>query len=136
MTVHMPMPQCGNGTPHEAHSFPGGYDQNTNRHWDYHCRGWTQTDKDLTFFWSTSQHLILGWMSPLSPPPGARVECHPLVHSRLIGWLIPDFGLTTKEEAEGGRADVPVIVMAGMEHGAWRIVSDEGTIVEGKIHDG
>lgn len=140
--------QCGSDARHDPHPYwaysasdfgPHGAD----------CPGWLGQDADATDLANRLDQVARdAWRPPPLPhdlPPGIRLECHPLVPHVLEQLFIPSYGefVTSLADAQLGgpgiahwvKPQIPVLVIAGMERGQWRITADAGLIAEGTVHD-
>lgn len=110
------------------------------------CPGWSERDDDaaalsirLDQVARDAGYPFDGWQRKM--PPGIRLECHPLVPAALQQLFIPSYAEFTASLNLGVAEDlmkpqIPVVVTAGMERGAWRIAADDGLIVEGTVSNG
>ncbi len=126
-------PLCRNDEVHGPH----GYWAHGYTSWN-ECPGWSEHDADTTVLADRLDQVAREAAWPLKMPPGIRLECHPAVVHALQQLFIPFYGEFTASLNTGEdmmKPQIPVVVMAGMTGGQWRIVADDGQIAEGVVRN-
>lgn len=123
-------PPCRNAAEaHEAHGFHShGY-----AFWN-ECPGWSHAEADTSALMDVLDSYARDHrLVPVDD--GIRLECHPLVPYMLMRMTIPDF----REFVAGenfAKPQIPVVVSAAMDRGAWRLVFGDRTLVsEGALRE-
>ena len=120
-------PACRNPGPHPAHEYDAGYRELSR------CPGWTVEEAGASAMLDALDEAMRPYEKPLAyfdPPDGLRVECHPLVLHELRRIIMPSFAdIRAHGEPHDDRLlPVPLVVVPGMERGAWRLVLTQGVI--------
>lgn len=98
------------------------------------CPGWTSAQSGTGVLLDTLEDLARTWLLARKVPEGVRLECHPYVRYEIQRITIP--GYREFCALAEWKPDIPVLVRADMERGAWRIVIvAEELITEGVIRD-
>jgi hypothetical protein len=123
------------GHPHGGHEFfPHRQSGEAVR-----CPGWTQQEADATWLASRLDQVARDAVWPMRLPAGVRLECHPAVPSALQQLYVPGLAEFTASLNTGEdllKPQIPVMVLANLPHGWWRIIGDDGQIDEGVVRDG